>query len=1091
MNESPDPFSDFSNVEATFSLGPAPVWAQSSAVPWDTQPQPEDHVLLLLSHTQWAPARFMRRERSVRRLISREAVQRLSQIEVEWDPAVEELIIHEVALWRQGVKRSFADRRRFLLRQRESGLDQHLVHGRMSAILVLDDVRVDDSIELEFSIHAQARLEGEKFDAIYATERSLVTGLWEVAVHLPKDHHFTWRAVPPTLEMEERVDDANGEIVRSFRGSQAKAIELDGGTPCWVIPHGHFQFSGYLSWHEVARCVGDAWSSVPREHASLSALAHELTADLSAPMAKAQAIIHWVQEKVRYLGMVGGAGGLKPNPPHLVQERRYGDCKDKTLLLCTLLNLAGIQAKPILVHTIRRQAVQTSLPGLGAFDHVIATYVIDGKRGFADATTANDGGGPLGRCLPDYAYGLVVNPGSTELLPIPWLTPDRTSMKVTEDFHLHRKLPQSHVDWRIEATGADANALRARLAGVGGETFAKVEADDLRQHFHDAKSVMPAKWKDDLQANRIIVWGRTAIGEWANAVGKARVLQYRPRWIYHSISAPPREEKRSYPFALSNPVRLQHVIRVHAEKHSFTDRILLKSNCPWFQTSTKIERLTKRTAEASYAYVSLLPELAPTAVGSYWTQLDDTMNNQMGLTLTVDWKGPANCKLPDNIAEILPPAIDEATVTQPQISLEAEENKHDWLHRVRFTQHSMLETVRRYFWSTGNRISLLILGTFFAFMLGGILSGPEKRREKRGTRSLADMVRSLPKGSQVADPAAVKQVEHALEDGDFIVAATQMEALLNDAGDSASLAAVHARVAWLYGNTALAKQRASDALRLDPDSALAKTTLGEIQLRVDNTVAEAERVADALTTSHPDFAPGWIFSSEVQARQGRLALAEKAAQKALSLAPRHYFAHLALMDVHAAQADKPAQARAAAQGSAAVSKPAYFDHWLSVYHYAAGRSQEAVKHAREAVKREPRDQRYRSRLAEFLSKQPEDAREALALVETLRLEAPIDASVRQSMGLVYGRAGDFRRASESLRMAVVKEPTAQRHNDFGYSLLMDGKSEVALAEFQVAVELDSTLLVAWENLATAYKKTGNSVKQMETEAKVRELKSKS
>ena len=1089
MNESPDPFSDFSNVEATFRLDPAPPWVQHLDVPWDTKPQPEDHVTLLLSHTQLAPVRFMRHERSVRRLISREAMQRLSQIEVEWDPAVEELIIHEVAIWRQGVKRSFADRRRFMLRQRESGLDQHLVHGRMSAILVLDDVRVDDCIELEFSVHAQARLEGEKFDAIYATERPLVTGLWEVAVHLPKEHYFTWRSIPPTLKMEERDEPATGDLVRYFRGTQEKAAELDGGTPSWVIPHGHFHFSGYASWSEVARCVGDAWASVPKEHETLTALAAELTADQSSALDKAQSIIHWVQEKVRYLGMVGGAGGLKPNPPQIVQDRRYGDCKDKTLLLCTLLNLAGIPAEPILVHTVRRQAIKSSLPGLGAFDHVIATFMIEGQRGFVDATCSGDGGGPLERCMPDYGFGLVVNSASTELMPIPYLTPDRTSMRVTEDFHLHRKLPESYVDWRIEATGWDANGLRSRLASVGGETFAKVEADDLRQHFHDAKSVMPAMWTDDLKDNRIIVWGRTAFSEWATQAGTTRVFQYRPRWVYHSISAPPREEKRSYAFALSYPVRIQHVIRVHAEKHSFVQRILLKSNCPWFQASTKIERLTKQTVEASYAYVSLLPDLESAAVGSYWTQLDDTVGNQLGITLAIDWKGPTKCKLPEDIAGRLPPPVDETEVSQPQISLDAEENKHDWLHRVRFAQHSMWENVKRATWSPAYRSVAAILLGFGAFITIGIVTGDKGKKSQQPARSIAEIVRSMPTGRQVATAYAVKEVERALEEGDLLAAVGHLEQLQLKTSDGAPLAAAQGRLAWLYGDVAFARKRITEALRLSPNYPLAKVTSGEIKLHEENAMAEAESIADALNKDNPDFAPGWSLSAEVQIQQGRLALAEQAAQKAISLAPRDMHARRVMMNVHGAQKNTTSQLQVATQGSKDFPRRAFFDRWLAVHHQNAGRLQEAIPHAREAAKREPQNPRYLAQLAELLAKAGQKA-ESLNLADDLRLNQPDDPTIRHAIGIVYGLAGNYGRSVESLQIAVLKEPTAQRHNDFGYSLLTGGRNEASIGEFQAAIEMDPTLLVAWENLVTAYKATGQTAKQEAAEAKVQELKSR-
>ena len=43
-----------------------------------------------------------------------------------------------------------------------------------------------------------------------------------------------------------------------------------------------------------------------------------------------------------------GIGGYRPHPPQQVMERRWGDCKDKALLLVDLLREAGIEAYPAL-----------------------------------------------------------------------------------------------------------------------------------------------------------------------------------------------------------------------------------------------------------------------------------------------------------------------------------------------------------------------------------------------------------------------------------------------------------------------------------------------------------------------------------------------------------------------------------------------------------------------------------------------------------------------------------------------------------------------------------------------------------------------
>ena len=49
------------------------------------------------------------------------------------------------------------------------------------------------------------------------------------------------------------------------------------------------------------------------------------------------AAMRFVQSEVRYLALALGNGSYVPSPPELVLKRRYGDCKDKTLLALSLL----------------------------------------------------------------------------------------------------------------------------------------------------------------------------------------------------------------------------------------------------------------------------------------------------------------------------------------------------------------------------------------------------------------------------------------------------------------------------------------------------------------------------------------------------------------------------------------------------------------------------------------------------------------------------------------------------------------------------------------------------------------------------------
>lgn len=90
------------------------------------------------------------------------------------------------------------------------------------------------------------------------------------------------------------------------------------------------------------------------------------------------AALRFVQGQIRYLGVEIGAGSHAPSAPAVVLQRRFGDCKDKSLLAVTMLRSLGIDAEPALVNTNARRGIAGWLATPSAFDHVIARAHVKG-----------------------------------------------------------------------------------------------------------------------------------------------------------------------------------------------------------------------------------------------------------------------------------------------------------------------------------------------------------------------------------------------------------------------------------------------------------------------------------------------------------------------------------------------------------------------------------------------------------------------------------------------------------------------------------------------------------------------------------------
>ncbi|MDE0554550.1 MAG: transglutaminase-like domain-containing protein, partial [Candidatus Poribacteria bacterium] len=97
-----------------------------------------------------------------------------------------------------------------------------------------------------------------------------------------------------------------------------------------------------------------------------------LTKNLETDEAKISAIYNFIASEIRYVGIELGQSAYQPSYATEVFQMQYGDCKDKTTLLISMLDLAGIKAYPCLISMAPYARVDTTLPFLSQFNHIIA-----------------------------------------------------------------------------------------------------------------------------------------------------------------------------------------------------------------------------------------------------------------------------------------------------------------------------------------------------------------------------------------------------------------------------------------------------------------------------------------------------------------------------------------------------------------------------------------------------------------------------------------------------------------------------------------------------------------------------------------------
>ena len=112
----------------------------------------------------------------------------------------------------------------------------------------------------------------------------------------------------------------------------------------------------------------------------------ELTKDLSNTREKTEAIFDYVKGKVRYVSIDLGKSGYEPTSAQEVFENKYGDCKDQSTLLISMLKEAGVPAYYVLIPTNDVGNLIKDFPYPFQFNHCIVAAENEKGYRFLDPT---------------------------------------------------------------------------------------------------------------------------------------------------------------------------------------------------------------------------------------------------------------------------------------------------------------------------------------------------------------------------------------------------------------------------------------------------------------------------------------------------------------------------------------------------------------------------------------------------------------------------------------------------------------------------------------------------------------------------------
>jgi transglutaminase-like putative cysteine protease len=441
--------------------------------------------------------------RRVVRIGSPAGIEASSELTLDFDPTFEHLAFHHVRIIRGGRAVDALQHADWKVIQPESDLDKRIYSGQLEGLLFLHDVRVGDVLDYAFSITGErAVAPGRYAERLFLAEGAGVAWLRRrIVAEEPRQLFLKVHDMDPAIE-----SSADGRHVYAWERRDVPATDGEDHLPSWYEPLPWVDVSDFANWNDVARSMAPLFPSDPVPSPEMSALVSRWKTQFASDDERARAATTFVQDEIRYLGIEMGPHSHEPFSPAIVLTRRFGDCKDKSFLLVTLLRELGIPADPVLVNTEERRLLDDRLPSPFAFDHAIVRTVVDGATRWLDATDSFQRGALADRAPPPFERALVVSPEAKGLEPIEAPRSAVPTYEVDDTFTVTHTA-DAPVALQVLTThrGANADSMRAELAGTPAAQIARSYLNYYAEQFPKIVQTAEASFSDDAAANVVIV----------------------------------------------------------------------------------------------------------------------------------------------------------------------------------------------------------------------------------------------------------------------------------------------------------------------------------------------------------------------------------------------------------------------------------------------------------------------------------------------------------------------------------------------------------------------------------------------------------
>lgn len=586
---------DQSKADTRYDVIPVPAWVVPAEITAgkaaDLGAEKGGADYLLVDHQIRWGAVESHYARFVTRLTNVSGIEDNSQITIDFDPKIERLHLHSILIRRGNQSIDQLRNGRVRVIQRESNLEDQLVDGELTFHLVMTDVRVGDIVDYNYTLERRNAEWGNRYFGRFQTQWSDPVEFMRIRLLSPNGSPLKTLSYPAEAPKESV---ASGLRILDWTKTNVPAVRHEKDAPSWFQQYGAIEYSQFSNWGQIVEAAIPLYAVSAQPSNQMKELTTRLAAVGPTDAQRAIQVLKFVQEEIRYTGIEEGEGAFRPTPPNTVLARRYGDCKDKTLLAVTLLKTLGIEAAPALVSTHWRGEVARHLPSPGLMNHAVVRAVIGGRPYWFDATSTAQGGELASFTQASFGQALVISPGIASLEPMVAVELSKPLVRSQAVFDLSAGLfAESVLNVTTTYLGAEADRMRRRLRTKGIAELQEKYLHYYKGLYNGTRSDGALQVTDKIEENELRVAESYRIKDGFESDKQGRQKLYVNADAISDALAAPDLPERTTPLAVEFPNYLSAKIQLLLPTGQDVDAESVKIDTAYFHYASTVGYLDK------------------------------------------------------------------------------------------------------------------------------------------------------------------------------------------------------------------------------------------------------------------------------------------------------------------------------------------------------------------------------------------------------------------------------------------------------------------------------------------------------------------